>query len=153
MKFSTWIWIIIGAVVLVGLLMWPRLVGPASGLLKEFKAAGIDCIAGHTNLGQHIHPHLSIQVDGIEETIPANLGILPGCMAEVHTHDTTGTIHTETASSAKQMHLKQFMTAYQIPLERPGYSLAITVDGQPTQEGVELILRDKQVIVLEYRSK
>ena len=43
----------------------------------------------------HVHAHLSIFVDGRPVVVPANLGIRPGCIAAVHTHDITGILHLE----------------------------------------------------------
>src|SRR5262245_29031219 len=49
----------------------------------------------------HIHPHLTIMVNGQQQTIPALIGINvdgrgnPTSFLPLHTHDATGTIHVE----------------------------------------------------------
>ena len=45
--------------------------------------------------GIHWHPDLSIYINGIPQTIPANLGMAGRRRATMHTHDITGEIHVE----------------------------------------------------------
>ena len=49
----------------------------------------------HTGVGMHIHPHVSITINGQPEKIPANIGVTPLCMRPIHTHDDSGTLHLE----------------------------------------------------------
>lgn len=44
--------------------------------------------------GIHWHPRLSIVIQGEEQVIPANIGI-GAAHSPMHTHDTSGTIHSE----------------------------------------------------------
>src|SRR4051812_100694 len=47
-------------------------------------------------LALHIHPHLTIAVDGVLATIPAEVGkTADGNWLPLHTHDATGKIHVE----------------------------------------------------------
>jgi hypothetical protein len=52
-----------------------------------------------TDFGYHVHAELFIYVNGKRITVPANFGIDPQgrFIAPVHTHDTTGIIHMESA--------------------------------------------------------
>ncbi len=47
--------------------------------------------------GVHLHPNIKIIIKGEEVIIPENTGITPQAHQPMHTHDTTGTIHTEIA--------------------------------------------------------
>lgn len=134
-------------VIFGGLLIW---FGSSSKPLK-WRDTAVECLpAGHQNLALHFHPHLSIKVDGREEPIPTNIGISEGCMAEVHTHDDTGTIHIEATHIGKIFYLKDFLDVWGVNLERPDFSLSLKVDGSLSPERAELILKDKQRIELFY---
>jgi len=45
----------------------------------------------------HIHAHLDLSVNGVKETVPADIGInvIARRMASIHTHDSSGIIHIE----------------------------------------------------------
>ena len=58
------------------------------------EATGVQCL---TSEEFHIHPHLVIKIDGIEEPLPANIGIYTNCTQELHTHEADGIIHVESA--------------------------------------------------------
>lgn len=114
----------------------------------------IPCLPnGHQQVAQHIHPHLSIIVDGEPETIPANLGIEGACMREVHTHDETGAIHIETALPNKSYALSDFFAIWGQDLEREGYDMIVTQDGEVVESPAGLVLVDHAEIVMEYTSQ
>src|SRR4051812_25074498 len=46
---------------------------------------------------EQIHPPLSTLTDGGEQVTPADIGITPRSTRPVHTHDTSGVIHVESA--------------------------------------------------------
>ena len=140
-------------VVLVALFAWPRIKDSNRALKRAWKDANVKCLSqGHTNVNLHIHPHLTVRVDGVEEVISAEIGIVPGCMAEVHTHDATGTIHLESLERGKTFTLGQFFAVWGRPIERNGYTLTATVDDSPLSDPAALTLKDGQKIVLEYAS-
>ncbi len=64
-------------------------------------------ISEGTLLRLHIHPHLSIVIDGVNQTIPAGIGITPSGNRLIHTHDESGTIHVESPWPAR-FYLKDF---------------------------------------------
>ena len=147
---SGWIIGLVIVVVLIALFMLPRWSDPTRAIAKAWNDAGIDCLPSHTNANQHIHPEIKILVDGKPELISANIGIVRSCMAEVHTHEADGIIHVESVSAGKTFTLSQFFAAWGKSLERDGFKLAMTVDGAPTEELGNLVLKDKHKIVLNY---
>ncbi len=150
MKSKNLIIVAIVAVGLAGLFLYPRLTDPARGAVREWKAANIDCLPSHQRAALHIHPSLEILVDGTREPISHDVGVVRTCMAEIHTHDNSGTLHVESVVASKVFTLGQFLAVYGKTVERPGYALEMTVDGAPSAELGGLKLRDKQRIVLTY---
>lgn len=144
------IFIVIGAVVLLGLFMWPKLNDPNKGLKKAWAQAGIECLDGHSNVASHIHPNLEIMVDGARQTIPSNIGVVRGCMAEIHTHDSSGKLHVESAIVGKTFTLSHFFEVWGEDLEKDGYVLEATADGIIHENIGQLILQDGQEIILNY---
>ena len=104
------------------------------------------------NLRNGFYPVLSILIDGELEIIPADLGLVKTCMAEIHTHDTSGTIHVESFLAGKEFFLKDFFVIFGEKLERPGFVLSMKVDGGENMEFENLKLLDKQEIELSYQS-
>ncbi|MBI2010727.1 MAG: hypothetical protein HYS89_00610 [Candidatus Colwellbacteria bacterium] len=98
----------------------------------------------------HIHPELTVLVNGQKEAVPANIGIVPGCTRELHTHATDGVIHVESAVDRGYV-FTNFLAVWGKSLERGGYDLKITVDGAETTDP-NFILKDGQEIILEYTS-
>jgi hypothetical protein len=109
---------------------------------------------GHQNLATHIHSVMTVTVDGVNEILPANIGITADCMAEVHTHDTTGTVHVETVSADRLnvLTLADFFTIWGKPLAREGYVATLVVDGATIIDPEMTRFRDGQKIALSYTS-
>ena len=136
------------------LLAWPKIANPYRKLIKTWKATGVDCInEGVTPLAQHIHPTLKITIDGAEEEVPPDIGIVRGCTAELHTHDGTGQIHVESPRADEKFTFSQFLIIWGKSLEREGYSLKLTADGVEVKDPKDIVLKDKQEIVVEYTSR
>jgi hypothetical protein len=146
------IWGALIVVVLGVLFAWPKFNDPNRTLVQVWEDADIDCLPSHQNALLHIHPILTITVDGAPERIPADTGIVRTCMAEVHTHDATGVLHVESVSATKEFTLDQFFTVWQKDLLREGYELRATVNDEAWSDPEALILEDGQEIVLEYLS-
>ena len=148
--------IIIGIIIFVGLgflFALPKINDPSRSLAQVWQSAGVDCLSSHNRANLHIHPELQILVDGTSEVIPGSVGITKSCMAEVHTHDATGVIHLESVLVSKQFTLSDFFAVWGKDLTRPGFELELTVDGEPSQEFGNLILKDHQKIILRYTHK
>lgn len=148
---STYIYVILGVVVLAGLLAYPRFKkenGGTSGFGSE-----VPCLAPSASLVQHTHQQLTITVDGENETVSADIG-LAGCHRAIHTHDTTGQIHVE-AQDRRDYTLGDFFKVWDKTIQREEYDLEMTADGLPISSELweGLVLKDKQEIVLKYSKK
>ncbi|MEK6872597.1 MAG: hypothetical protein AABW90_01125 [Nanoarchaeota archaeon] len=122
-------------------------------------------IGGHKNLELHIHPHLKIIIDEKQETVPKDIGIAYGIMRPIHTHDDSGKIHIEDHCK-RNFTLKDFFSIYEKDFNSQCIfdkciddntsnnkgSLKMFVDGKESQEFENLVLKDKQEIVIEYKS-
>lgn len=119
--------------------------GPSQNQQAKSASKGVLCLTSEVF---HIHPQLAISVDGKEELIPANIGIIPGCTYELHTHAADGIIHVESAVDRGYV-FADFLSLWKKPLLRDGYTLKMTVDGEESLNP-NFILKDGQKIVLEY---
>lgn len=100
----------------------------------------------------HIHAHLQIFVDGVEETVPGGVGITNDCMYPLHTHDTDGVIHVE-SPEPRDFTLGDFFAGWGVPLEREGFALTVVVDGAVADyvtSSEDQVLQDDQQIELRY---
>ena len=138
---------------LAGLFAWPIVTDKTRAWVKEWKAAGLECLNGHQNASQHIHQTVTINVDDKPETLVGDLGYVRSCMAEIHIHKGQDNyLHVESVSADKKFKLGQFFAVYRKPLEREGYTLEAKVNGEAyTGNIADLILADKQVIELNYK--
>ena len=110
----------------------------------------------------HIHPELTIMVNGEKIPVPTNIGIeLAGCERALHTHDETGTIHVE-PNFAQDFTLGDFFYVWNRPLSKDqildyktdnDHEIVMTVDGVPSDVFEKLVLKDKQQIKIEYRKR
>jgi hypothetical protein len=68
-------------------------------------------------LAVHYHAHLDVIVDGQHITVPAHIGIdtIRRAISPLHTHDTTGIVHIESAKNIP-FTLGQFFTEWGQPL-------------------------------------
>lgn len=144
---STIIWVIVIVIVLVGLFTLPRFLGNS----PSTSGGGIPCLAQHLPLNYHIHPHLTISVDGEFETIPGSIGNSP-CLRQIHTHDRTGELHIEPQGDVAYYTLEDFFRVWGMEINREGYRLEATLDGEPLENPGALILEDGQQIVISYQS-
>jgi hypothetical protein len=124
-------------------------------------------------LTNHVHAHLDVFVDGQRVTVPAGIGIQitdpavrhgtepdgsvtyggiqlcnDPCISPLHTHDTSGILHTESASATPNT-LGEFFTEWGVPLDAscvatfcsPATTIAVYIDGEPftgDPRGIEL---------------
>ena len=119
---------------IVALLVWARAESKPQDRAGFFwPGTNISCLVfGHQNLQQHIHPTLTVTVDGIKEPIPANVGISQSCMAELHTHDGTGELHIESLTPEKTFTIFDFFTIRGQSIDRDGYTYDFYVNGKKT---------------------
>lgn len=138
---------------IVGLLIWGTSV--KKGDITYFKDTELACLSnGHQILAEHIHPVISITVDGEPEAIPANIGILDDCMSEIHTHDESGTIHAESFQRGRiaNFNLTHFFKAWDKNIQRSGYDLKIMQDGVLKESPEDVKYIDHSQIELIYTS-
>ena len=147
-KLVTWVIVIVTALAMVGfsgLFNLGNSSPQSQNQPKEESRAKVQCL---TSEAFHIHPHLQILVAGKEEPIPANIGIIPGCTYELHTHAADGIVHIESAVDRGYI-FADFMSVWKKPLLRDGYTLKMTVDGKETLDP-NFVMKDGQQVVLEY---
>lgn len=98
----------------------------------------------------HIHPHLRIVKSGKDIIIPANIGIKPGCMNALHTHDTSGTIHVESPQK-RDFALGDFFAVWNKSLEDFGTTTPrMTVNDAENTELLDYPMKDKDKIELYF---
>ncbi len=70
---------------------------------------------GQVNVGSamHIHVHLDLSMNGVKETVPADIGInvIARKMAPIHTHNASGVIHIE-SSTVRNFTLGEFFDVW-----------------------------------------
>lgn len=145
------IWGIV-ALAIVGLFVWG---GTSSRDTQTFAGTDVPCLPnGHQSLADHIHPQLSIWVDGEPEVIPANVGISSSCMAEVHTHDSSGELHVESAyrGNIDDLRLPDFFAVWGKSIDRDGFDAEIRVGGDVVENPEEVKFRDREQIEIRYTS-
>ncbi len=110
--------------------------GTADGGLQDLAPAGDTDISSPVDgiscqmlemLAFHIHAHLTIYVNGVQELVPAGIGIGPplvwedgfvvsgSCFSWLHTHDESGVIHIESPIQ-REYTLGNFFDIWGIPL-------------------------------------
>ena len=107
----------------------------------------------------HIHPNLTIIIDGEQVEIPENAGIYtetcPNAMHMTHTHDNSGKLHVENYTSED---VEVFFDVWGKHFDETGIFdhrggiVERTVNGTISQDYQNLILEDKQNIVIVYTS-
>lgn len=118
-----------------------------------------ECVTHDGRLGMHIHPQLSILINGGHLGIPANIGITADCMRPVHTHDASNQLHVEW-TAARDFTLGEFFRVWGKTFAKnqifdykanETHTVTLTVNGAPNQEFEKLVLRDNDQIVIEYK--
>jgi len=109
----------------------------------------------------HIHPNLTIIINGVQQTIPANTGISLTCLHPIHTHDDTGKIHVESPEQ-RDFTLGDFFAVWGKTFNKnqildsvvdANHEIVMTVNGKENFDYENLVLRDLDQIVIEYKAK
>ncbi len=91
--------------------------GIAGAILYQSPTAmaisGIECNRSE-QLNYHIHSGLDVFVNGVQQQVPSDIGILssPSCLYWVHTHSEDGIIHVE-APATREFMLGQFIDIWE----------------------------------------
>jgi hypothetical protein len=133
-------------------------------LEPRLKKIGVQLLPAEGNV-LHIHQHLDIFNEGKHVTVPALIGIRVKSnnqpeFAELHTHDTTGVIHLESAR-AQAFSLGQFFGTWGVYLAKncvgglcsPPGAFTAYVNGKqvpPTADLDKLVLQQHDEIALVY---
>jgi hypothetical protein len=147
---------------LPGTLRTPPPWGPNNGsaLKPRLEAMGLKPL-GQEGTVVHIHQHLDLFVNGTKVTVPALIGISQnqGFLSDLHTHDTTGVMHVESAT-ASQYSLGQFFGVWGVQLTPRclgglctggAKKLRAWVNGKPvTADPTRIVLASHQEIVLAF---
>lgn len=105
------------------------------------------------HLDFHEHATLLMTIDGEPVAVPANIGVGETSIAELHTHDTSGTLHLEASGKITDgsFDLGHFFDTWGVALDencvgdhcKPDATIAFTVNGEPyTGNPREIALRD-----------
>ncbi len=106
----------------------------------------------------HIHPVLTIVVGGEQVDIPANIGVTSSCMMALHTHTPDGIIHVESPVQ-RDFTLGDFFAVWNQDFSKDQLfnlksdeknQVTMTVNGIPSDEYENLILRDADQILITY---
>lgn len=155
--------IIVGIVALIaGLIYW-------SGASKRKERSELESMSSRdvalrstTDMATeyHIHPEISIFVNGQEVLIPNNLGVKATGMTAIHTHDEKGIIHVE-APIKKDFTLGDFFAVWNKDFSstklldnavNENTEIVVTVNGQRVDTYENTMLRDKDKIVISYQN-
>ncbi len=119
---------------------WPRPFNQRELVL----AAGLSADS-EKMLDYHIHTQLDVFYEGRPVEVPADVGIGPGFISPLHTHDTTGKLHVE-AAKAMRITLGQFFTQWGVPL----VGAKVYENGILVTDGMDLELLDRRRVVVVY---
>ncbi len=155
---------VIGIVVLIGGLMyWGGSAKRNEKSILENMTSREVALRSTTDMATeyHIHPELSILVNGTEVAIPQNLGVKANGMTAIHTHDEKGIIHVE-APVKKDFTLGDFFAVWDKDFSstrllgndvNENTEIMVTVNGQKVDTYENTILRDKDKIVISYQAQ
>ncbi len=114
-------------------------------------------IGSHQNVKLHIHSELDIIINGIEQVIPANIGVSTGVMRPIHTHDSSGEVHME-GPCQRDFILGEFFDVWEKEfnetclLDKCNGNITMSVNGVKNEMFGNYIMRDDDKIVIEYFS-
>ena len=129
--------IVVGSLLLVGAIIAIIVGSRSGGSTVDPTINGIPC-QSNEQLAVHYHAHLSIIVDGSENTLPPSVGIdqTTQCLYWIHTHATDGVIHIEApkASAARKFTLGDIFDVWGKPLSN-------------TQVGATVLTKDQKLVM------
>ncbi len=109
----------------------------------------------------HIHPNLQIVVNGVQQVIPADIGISLTCMHPIHTHDASGKIHIE-SPVPRDFTLGDFFAVWGKTFNQnqildsvvdASHTITVTVNGTVVNTYENTVMHDNDQIVISYEAK
>lgn len=97
----------------------------------------------------HVHSELSMVIDGVAQTVPAEIGVTRGCMRPLHTHDADGVIHIESPVK-RDFTLGDFFLVWGQSMDKEGYRLIVTAYGATVADPSAMVLEDDLKIIMTY---
>lgn len=145
------VWVAVAAALLIAaaLIIFPSWQRSGGTLTLGGGDTSVPCLVPNLPLATHIHPELSIIMDGKSVTIPAEIGLKGVCERVIHTHDASGQIHVE-SQTVRDYTLGDFFSVWGEKIQKDAYNLVMTVDGTPSKEFENLVLKENQKISLTY---
>lgn len=150
---------------LPGLQTGPAPWGPGSSSLLRARLDRLDLpVLTQEQLDYHIHVHLDVYVRGVHIPVPALVGIdvVDQFLTVLHTHDPSGVVHIESASS-KPYALGKFFGVWGVRLNAsclgrycsgPKAQLRAYLGGKPfAGNPAGIVLREHEEIVLAYGTR
>jgi hypothetical protein len=102
----------------------------------------------------HLHPHVTIIINGKQQTVPSGIGILGDKgVLPIHTHDASGVLHVETLVPNTVFRLKDFFAAWGQTFTSTDilghrtdarHRITMTVNGVPSKAFGNLVLSPNQ---------
>lgn len=115
-----------------------------------------------TTMVSHIHPNLTLIVDGISSSVPENIGIdtslykdhsldkygMSG-MAPIHTHDSSGVIHVE-SNTNRNYTFDEFLDIWGLNLNDK--TIQVSANGKPVND-LSYVLKDSDDIIMDVKQQ
>ena len=129
-----------------------------NGLRDRLQASNLPILAFEA-FQTHIHQHLDIYIHGQHMDIPAQIGLMNGLTAPIHTHDTTGILHVESPQPNALYKLKLFFNVWGVQFNNNqlgGYKadsnnhLTVYSNGQVVKDPINLNLTKHEEVVIVY---
>jgi hypothetical protein len=113
-----------------------------------------------TDIGYHVHAHLSVYVNGKPTPVPGGIGIDPQgrFISPIHTHDASGIVHIE-STKPYPFTLGEFINVWGVKFTDnqlgsykvgPGNVLQLWVNGKQMPDAVNYKLKAHDLMVLGY---
>ena len=155
------------AIVVIGSLgAYALFAGPSGSIIPPPSSEYPDyTVCTGTTITTHYHFHLFIYLNGVQDPIPADMGITNNgaCVRPIHTHDATGEIHVEMPSSiTRHPTLSDVFTVYRITNSKATLlknelmslqgTVTCTVNGQSVSDFVGYTPADGDTVNLSVQS-
>ncbi len=162
-KYSGFLIVIIFVLIITGLLLWGRVLKNKTEKSLEDMTSREVAFRMTTDMATqfHIHPEISIIIDGVEQEIPPNIGVKQNSMTAIHTHEGGGLIHVE-APIKKDFTIGDFFAVWGKTFTRDqildsvvdtSYEITVIVNGVVVTTYENTVMHDKDTIVISYSKK